>query len=310
MKFIGVPTATQGQLYNVEDGSPINAGTTLSNNCFLGVCSGFAVQYVPFANFNTLGAPPVSFTWYFNDASTALDETGVPVQTAYVTVNAVNDAPVITDTFVGTRTIVMGYFNNPLCTTTCETPDPLTVIDMTFNDDASAASLLTVTYTATFCRSLTLAAATQAHFGPGQFVQNSNASFTVIGNLVTLQSLFSVDGILFFAQDKTTVPVLHADTNAAITINVNDGGATGSGGPLSTIKVIPVLLKAPVAGGGGGGRGAGGLIGVSSLMSLLIFGVYRFLAKKKIIPEEVDPWENDDMFDATVDNPLRMTSLE
>jgi len=50
------------------------------------------------------------------------------------------------------------------------------------------------------------------------------------------------------------------------------------------------------------------LVGLTSAFSAVVFGIYGTLKKKRIIPEEIDPWENDEIFDVTSDNPLYNTT--
>jgi len=88
-------------------------------------------------------------------------------------------------------------------------------------------------------------------------------------------------------------------TTGTIVIFVNDNGNVGIGGPMNTTKTINVSINTSGIFGAGSG-----FIGVTTLMSAGVFGIYRALKRKKIIPEESDPWENDEIFDVTEDNPL------
>jgi len=107
-----------------------------------------------------------------------------------------------------------------------------------------------------------------------------------------------------------TIPVINAalsqgiswdpdgsSTTGTLVVTVNDQGVTGNG-PLTTTHTtsINVVIQSDSI--------AGGFFGLTSLMSMGVFGVYKLLKKKKVIPEEADPWENDELFNATLDNPL------
>jgi len=309
MHFTAVPTAAQGQLKNTADGTLISVGTFVAANCLFGTCTPFGITFVPFANFNSDLTAPISFSWLFDDAQSQTDETGVPVQTVFITVLGVNDAPTLVDNFVGSRpqrTIFMTYENNAGCTTGCIQPDPLIITFLALNDDAEPGSNLIAQLTVPkFCASLTLAPATAATMTT--FVQNSVCQFTATGSLPALQNMFALDGIQFVAQ---RTPALTGDNTAVLTMFVNDQGNSPQGGlVLNVTKTANILLHKPGFGDGNPPPSTG-VVGVFGLISFGMFVVYRVLRKKKIIPEEIDPWENDDMFDATVDNPLRLTSLE
>jgi hypothetical protein len=49
---------------------------------------------------------------------------------------------------------------------------------------------------------------------------------------------------------------------------------------------------------------AGALVGVTTVASIGVYGVYAVLKRRKLLPDEADPWENDELWDATIDNPL------
>eukprot|EP01119_Soliformovum_irregulare_P000948 TRINITY_DN1069_c0_g1_i1.p1 TRINITY_DN1069_c0_g1~~TRINITY_DN1069_c0_g1_i1.p1 ORF type:complete len:2760 (+),score=837.80 TRINITY_DN1069_c0_g1_i1:89-8368(+) len=103
-------------------------------------------------------------------------------------------------------------------------------------------------------------------------------------------------------------------SNCYITLTIKDFGNGGDGTPSAIQYNITKQFRlnyggtvgstGPPAGAGGA---VTGLVGVTSLLSLALFGGYRIMKKKKIIPENVDPWENDEIFNATQDNPLFAT---
>jgi hypothetical protein len=89
-------------------------------------------------------------------------------------------------------------------------------------------------------------------------------------------------------------------------VSVNDGGSYGTGG----VKIgnYTTNVEIHVASWYPGELppifGAMSLVGVTTVVSVSLFAAYRVMKKKNLIPEEADPWENDDLFDATLDNPI------
>ncbi len=84
-----------------------------------------------------------------------------------------------------------------------------------------------------------------------------------------------------------------------VTIDITDNL-----GAASVKQQITIVISAP---GGAGVASAGvtaALVGVTTVLSMAVFGTYKVMKNKKLLPEEADPWENDELFDATLDNPL------
>jgi len=117
---------------------------------------------------------------------------------------------------------------------------------------------------------------------------------------------FSCDGDANSAFQAGFTIFASTTANCTLAFLVNDNGYYGSGGALTATKTIFVILeKQPAGGGSGSGASAGGaFVGVTTLLSGTVFGIYGALKKKKIIPEEIDPSENDEIFDVTLDNPI------
>jgi len=87
--------------------------------------------------------------------------------------------------------------------------------------------------------------------------------------------------------------------NGLVTIDVTDNLAVAA-----VKQQITIVISAP---GGAGVASAGvtaALVGVTTVLSMAVFGTYKVMKNKKLLPEEADPWENDELFDATLDNPL------
>jgi len=83
-----------------------------------------------------------------------------------------------------------------------------------------------------------------------------------------------------------------------IQISVNDlqGGSTSTN--------ITVVISAPGGSSVVAAPVTAALVGVTTVLSMAVFGTYKVMKNKKLLPEEADPWENDELFDATLDNPL------
>jgi len=92
------------------------------------------------------------------------------------------------------------------------------------------------------------------------------------------------------------------------TLTVNDNGNFGgANNPLSGSCTLTVrYTKGPSknVSDAPSGAVAGAVAGSATLVSAGIYGVYKLLKKKKILPEDADPWETDEYFDQTTDNPL------
>jgi len=89
------------------------------------------------------------------------------------------------------------------------------------------------------------------------------------------------------------------------TITLNDHGATGLGGPMVYNKTY--LLRErfidQTSGGGSPGVITGAAVGGGVGAIAAVFGAYKMLKKKNLI-DSADPWESEDAFQSTVDNPL------
>jgi len=92
-----------------------------------------------------------------------------------------------------------------------------------------------------------------------------------------------------------------------LTFTVNDNGNFGAGSPLASSFTLFVSItdepQQPPQGAEQAAVGAA-MVGVTTLVSLSLFGAYKIMKRRKLIPEEADPWENDELFDATLENPI------
>jgi hypothetical protein len=96
-----------------------------------------------------------------------------------------------------------------------------------------------------------------------------------------------------------------------ITVTVNDNGNTGSGGALKTTMTIAITVTTATGGGKGttdnvvsGPSITGAVVGGTAALSSGLYGVYAYMKKRKLLPEDTDPWEADADFDKTLENPL------
>jgi hypothetical protein len=92
-----------------------------------------------------------------------------------------------------------------------------------------------------------------------------------------------------------------------LTIFANDlGNPTGGANLTASYTIFTKSYNNPSSSldPSAAGSTTGAFIGLSSLLSGSVYGTYRLLKKKKLLPEDADPWENDDVFDATAENPI------
>jgi hypothetical protein len=170
------------------------------------------------------------------------------------------------------------------------------------SDDARPTDSETVTITAS-------AAATQIVLINATGVATEtfdDLSFQVQGTLAQLNGAFS-RGIR--VTPKTCGTPKQFPCNVTVNFLVADNGAFGEG-PGAVPKTTTLSIFIPVQRSNTPSdeitttASVGALVGVTTLMSLGMFGAYKIMKRRKLIPEEADPWENDELFDATLDNPL------
>jgi len=154
---------------------------------------------------------------------------------------------------------------------------------------------ITVVLTGTNSQSVALVSSSGINY-----VQNTASKATITGTVTAINTALA-SGIQF-------VPT----STGSLLIQVNDNGyfseqAQGPGTPLTANATISVTFTT-TSSLSSGSAATGAFIGSTTIVSAAVYGVYRTLKSKKVIPEEADPWENDDAFDATADNPLYGTS--
>jgi len=182
------------------------------------------------------------------------------------------------------------------CGSTCHLNDtitlttPLVVMGISIQDDSSAGDFTT--------ELLVNCTACNISF-------NSLAGCQVIGNntknLKLLGFLTQIDAAL--AAGLIYTPV-HTGTDT-LYVTFNDlGNISPSGLPHLTATLKFLVTVNPAGGTQQSAVFTSAFVGVSSVLSMGVFGAYKIMKKNKLIPEDADPWENDEMFDATLDNPL------
>jgi len=91
-------------------------------------------------------------------------------------------------------------------------------------------------------------------------------------------------------------------------ISVNDGSNfPGNTGPaLSTSQTLTVTFSSgsPPANYPYAAPATGAMLGGTGIISTGVYILYRAMKKRKMLPEDANPWEADEGFDNTLDNPL------
>jgi len=98
---------------------------------------------------------------------------------------------------------------------------------------------------------------------------------------------------------------LYSQNGGKVTFTVQDHGFFGQEVPLvpkSTTYQVHIFINRTQ--GVGRSIASGALIGVTTAMSAAVYGAYKAMKKRKLIPEDADPWANDELFDASMDNPI------
>jgi len=210
-------------------------------------------------------------------------------ETVEFIVNPVNDVPTadINVTYVAASDLDLTYgFNIP------------GIFTVHIEDDALDTDEVTVTISSTNSEFLEL---TDTEL-TGVTVNNLGTTLVVTGTISALNDCFSKT-IRFWPD---WCPNFAYPCNGTVTVSVNDGGSYGTGG----VKIgnYTTNVEIHVASWYPGELppifGAMSLVGVTTVVSVSLFAAYRVMKKKNLIPEEADPWENDDLFDATLDNPI------
>jgi hypothetical protein len=197
------------------------------------------------------------------------------VFTGCVYVQDVNTAPSITVT------------SNYSVTST----NPITIMGVSVSDDSLTFPII-VTLQGVGASSISLVSTTGI-----SYVQNNATTITITSPVSAISSAL--------AQGITFTPI----TSGSLIISVNDQGyyseaAAGQGSPLTARKSVTITINTSQSLNTTPAGVTAAFVGGTSIVSAAVYGVYRTLKSKKLIPEEADPWENDDAFDATNDNPL------
>ncbi len=106
-------------------------------------------------------------------------------------------------------------------------------------------------------------------------------------------------------------------SSSQLTVTVNDNGNWGqtrSFTPPSQVLLINIL---GTTGSNIGNKAAvtaaitASILGGTTVIGASLYGLYIFIRRKSnLLPQEYDPWENEEGFDATLDNPLYRGSSE
>ena len=200
-----------------------------------------------------------------------------------ITITPVNDAPVITMTSTS-YTVPSGQFIN--------------IGGINVSDVDAGTSLLTVNITADtlICSKIYMRSITN-------LVNYTNTTNQILfsGTLSSINAALAQYVVYFAATNGS---------GGYLTVSVNDNGNTGSGGALKatmTINIIgtpPQGTKPSNAANLNGPSITGAVVGGTAALSSGLYGVYAYMKKRKLLPEDTDPWEADADFDKTLENPL------
>jgi len=232
------------------------------------------LTYTPKNGLNNINFGLDSITIHLVDS---LGDSPLVDSTIHFNIIPVDVPPIVTDTSGQTYTAIYnGPPNNvPVVINSLVVTDYYT---QEFNDP------LLVIISGTFTDSITILGNTSS-FG---IVQQSATQLKFTGTVQVVNQVLG-QGIQWDPNGNSITGTL--------VLSVSDQGA-GGGAPLVTnyTTSINVIVQQDTI--------AGGFIGLTTLMSAGVLGIYKVLKNKKVIPEEADPWENDELFNATLDNPL------
>jgi len=112
-----------------------------------------------------------------------------------------------------------------------------------------------------------------------------------------------------FASGLTYWPAGTAPAFGRVFIRVDDNGFWGQeASPVNKFVNTSILMNIDSVNNGqifGQSAQVGSAIaGGTTVISAGIYGLYRLMKRKKLLPEDADPWETDEFFDKTLDNPL------
>ena len=206
---------TAGQIATNGTGTVVLTGTLAEINTTLAAANGVSFQGNP----NITGAGTITVTANDGGASGtggALSDT----ETINVTINPVNDAPVV----------ALGASAAGI---TVNEDTPIVLTGLSVSDIDAESSDITVTLTASD-GTLAVNQSVPAGLPSGDIANNSSASVTLTGTVAEINAtLADANGVVFQGNPN-------ANGVSTITVTANDGGATGSGGALTDTQVITV----------------------------------------------------------------------
>jgi hypothetical protein len=126
------------------------------------------------------------------------------------------------------------------------------------------------------------------------YTKLSATKFTFQAALPFVNYVFSSGGGGIIYQIKNPGDV----GNDNLKITVNDLGNFGEEVPpvpKNATKTISIKYG-PTEQTGGSGFVAVSLVGITSLLGAAATGIYKFMKKRKMIPESTDPWESAEVF--------------
>jgi len=307
------PTYTQYEVVSFNSSAFSFADTTTSKSIVIGIA---ATQYVPYdattthaypisitystpvLNYNTPVNGPFTWCWELGCFNKSLSPTcAIRGQATYrngfltcynMNISAVNDAPTIN------CDSTPGCVNYPAYNNTI-----LDLYDIDINDVDCPSGF---TGCGNYSFSLTLVS------GPGKIwlpsisglygFTNTSTSIYFNAPLPVLRATFTA-GFFYYA-------AVSSATMAYLNVTVNDNGNYGSGGPLvaSKLLTITVSIGQPPTNYSYAAPVSGALLGGTGIFSSGVYMLYRAMKKRKMLPEDANPWEADEGFDNTLDNPL------
>jgi len=237
----------------------------------------FYVDYVPAAGYSSFGVGPDCFQYQYLTCSANGAILWPEVFQACFYVQDVNTAPTISLTSSSFTSGTGG----------------LTITGVSVNDD-SLNFPIKVTLTGTNANSVSVVNPASV-----TYQQTSATSAQLTGTVSALNNALA-SGIQFVPSSLVT---------ATLQVSVNDQGFysevnQGAGTPLTASATITITVSSGKSLQSGPGAVTGVFIGGTSIVSSAVYGVYRTLRSKKVLPEEADPWANDADYDATDNNPL------
>jgi len=162
-------------------------------------------------------------------------------------------------------------------------------------DDATSSQILTLTVTITAIKGTGTVSLVDTTMVKDTYVQ-MKGGFTVNATLGVLNSVLGTGNGLNYT------PGVPGGGTMTIYVNDNGAGLVPADPTRAQHASLNIMLSDPPI--VGTISSAGALIGVTSMMSMSTYGVYKVMKKRKLIPEDAAPWESDGAWDATTDNPL------